>query len=553
MDYLAQLSNHSQNRYRWHTGVLWMSTIFSHHNSEVELGLVRNNRRQFLCGLVTVPFLGAAQLRGAIHRVQSTKLLTRIHVSGSIAQTTAFDSAYSAASGSTLFYTGFTRKDRSGLIFPSWDDPFVYDAGGKQFAFADPDLRADRFGVGPSESGEENLRLLNQLIRLASHEAAGSSERRSVLVPPASGAIALAGKIVMHSHVTLINQAHLRFEGPPSVGHFVQVTPPVPMRQPGRLRNVEITGGGIFDANHVGNTNAIAVGNRDNNDPDGLLDVWIHDVTAINAVHGGPHIADDEKLSDVVRGGGKGLTVQFGAKNVLIERVVARDCDIGLSIEGKHTRNGFVREVTVKRFEANHCSLMAAYLSGSYKAETYGTASQAVITDFAAINCADGNLFRTSNPVAAELGVITCSAASNIRFQGIVRNQGRREGNQITLIRGSHRDCQFELSVETPRIRDLVNAQPAPISKQSKSSSKDNRYLIDVFLSANKAFPLVGYLFREAEFQLGRFEAHVVVRGRSISKLPLPERIANSNGFDGRGLVQNMHDGQSYQLRSYAR
>lgn len=423
-------------------------------------------------------------------------------------------------------------------MFPEAQDFYVYDAEGRQHEYADQKFLARKFGINSEADASENVRRLNDLIEYASERSSSRNLKTCVEFLPEDGIINLAGKVVLRNNISLLIRNHLRYVGDDRNGHFIQVTPPVDFRGPGAIQNVEIGGGGIIDSNEILNTNGIAIGNRDNGNENGATNIWIHDITLCNSKHGSRNHKNDSELSNLGRGGGKGLTIQFGVKNVLAERVRAYQCDIGLSIEGKHTSNGYVRDVTIDRFDASYCRYSAAYLSGSYAAKTYGLASSANIRNFRARKCGLEKLYGSEHYVSEHVGVITCSSASNIYFHGILDGRSSDRFASMSAIRGSHRDCDFHLSVISGKIRSLVNSIPADMHGQSQSGSKENTYNIDInFYESNKT-PITESLFIESnQFGIGKSESNINIYSNASTAEYIRSRISGSASLKVSGRI----------------
>jgi len=288
---------------------------------------------------------------------------------------------------------------------------------------------------------------------LAASNIAGANNgmRVKVLIPP--GVYNCGGELTAQANTVIENQGHLKFTGGDAVGQFFSIR---------AVSNVEVYGG-VWDSNRQGNDNTIAVSFVN---PDQSVagpkcqNIFIHDVLIKNAAHGGSHIADPSNPADVGRGGGKGITVQFGAENVQINNVVLDNCDLGFSAEGKESDSAYVNCIQVNNMIVKNAKYMGLYLTSvPNTVSLYGTTTSLQLNNVELIDCGVGQTTETvPRDIAALFGAITCQ--SMVDAVGINIRVRSTTGKQ-TVMRGATRSCRFDVrAIIAGGLVDVVNTAP---------------------------------------------------------------------------------------------
>ena len=286
--------------------------------------------------------------------------------------------------------------------------------------------------------------------------------------------------------------AHIKFTGGNAVGHVCLIR---------SRENIEIFGG-TWDSNFQGNDNTFAIGAISADQTQlGVFsnNINIHDVTVKNARHGGAHIPDPNDPANIGRGGGKGLTVQIGGRNIKFTNSTIIDCDIGVSFEGiedfdgVYNANGAVNDILFADNELKNIRYMPFYLSGTpTTTQYYGFTTQARVENCTVRESAYGQTSETVPQNIADLfGVISCNGGSHYAINGltVVNSSGK-----TTLVRGSQRSCKFSniVAVIGGQLVDCINSTPYGGYAPKNGTSPYNSHQIDLEMLG--AVELSGYL-----------------------------------------------------------
>jgi hypothetical protein len=298
----------------------------------------------------------------------------------------------------------------------------------------------------------DDLAAIQAAVDAASALATSTGQRVKVLIPP--GVYRCNNALLAKSNTVVENQGHLRFHGGNNVGHFVAII---------AQHNIELYGG-VWDSNAQTNDNTIGIsfftnpqhtefGSRCEN-------IFIHDMVIKNSKHGGSHITDINDPDDVGRGGGKGITVQFGCKNVLVSDVVIENCDLGLSVEGKETNGGYCEDVVIQNVIIRNCKYMGLFLSSAIATPSlYGTTTSLSLSNIEIVDCGVGQTTEGSpQDIATLFGAITCQGMLGVQATNI---RVRSTTGKLTAFRGAMRHTDWDIQVFVAgEMIDFVNTAP---------------------------------------------------------------------------------------------
>lgn len=353
----------------------------------------------------------------------------------------------------TISFTAFTEDP-----VPVYENPTDEREGDESF-----DPRA--YGaVGDGTTTGVDADGINAAMAAAS-AAAPVGGRGLVIIP--LGIYLCDDELTFQANTKVINYGHLKFTGGDAIGGFAVIR---------AINNVEVTGG-LWDSNFQGNDNTIAISFVNPNQTvagPACENIWVHDLRIANARHGGSHIVDPDDPADVGRGGGKGITVQFGVKKCLISNVIVDDCDLGVSVEGKETDSGFVQDILFENVVVKGSKYMGLFLTSvPNTVSLYGQTTSVGFSNVQLVDCGVGQTTEgVPQDVADLFGAIT--------LQGMVAAKGditvRSTTGKQTVMRGALRHCDLKVNaIVGGELVDFVNTAPYAGHNPTLIASRYNR------------------------------------------------------------------------------
>ncbi len=318
-----------------------------------------------------------------------------------------------------------------------------------------------RFNIKGDGATDDEV-AINLLLAYASSISNGT-DRVQVIFPPA--VYVHAGILLVKSNTKILNLGHFKFTGGDAIGTSTGII---------AESNIEVTGG-IWDSNNQQNDNTIGISNAG-----GAVceTIWIHDLEVRNSKHGGSHIANITDPQFIGSGGGKGITVQFGCKSVLVNNIIVNNCELGVSVEGKESDSGEVNGIVLDNIIINDAKYIGLFLTGQFTTpETTGDTVYAILNNIHLVNCSSGLNDFDSSPVSDDFGVITGNSAVGIKATNI---QIRDESGRTESMRGSFRHCQFEITTDYFNGANVVNTAPYGGNLPGLASSLYNHIKVNV-------------------------------------------------------------------------
>lgn len=307
---------------------------------------------------------------------------------------------------------------------------------------------------------------------VAASAASAAGQRSTVIIP--IGVYLCDDELTFQPDIKVINYGHLKFTGGDAIGGFAVIR---------AVNNVEVTGG-LWDSNFQGNDNTIAVTfvNPDQSVAGPASEnIWVHDLRVANARHGGSHIVDPDDPADVGRGGGKGVTVQFGVKKCIVSNVIVDDCDLGVSVEGKEADSGYVQDILFDNVVVKGSKYMGLYLTSvPTTVSLYGQTTSVSFNNVQLVDCGVGQTTEAVPQDIADLfGAITC--------QGMVAAKGditvRSTTGKTTVMRGAMRHCDLKVNaIVGGELVDLVNTAPYDGYNPTLIASRYNRLNLNLII-----------------------------------------------------------------------
>lgn len=320
-----------------------------------------------------------------------------------------------------------------------------------------------RFGI-TGDGTTDDLAAINSLLAYASTLSTGT-DRVEVIFPPTGASYIHAGELLPKSNTRIFNLGHIKFTGGDAIGTATAIL---------AQSNIEVLGG-VWDSNNQQNDNTIGISN---NAGATCENIWIHALEVRNAKHGGSHLVDITDPAFIGGGGGKGITVQFGCKTILISDIVVNDCELGVSVQGKESDSGQVNGIVFNNIVINDAKYIGLFLTGQFStpAVTEDTCYVA-FNNVQLVNCSSGLNDFDSSPISDDFGVITCQSAVGVKGTNI---QVRNESGRIETLRGSMRHCQFDITTDYFNGANVVNTDPSAGQNPGIASSLYNHVKVNV-------------------------------------------------------------------------
>ncbi len=309
--------------------------------------------------------------------------------------------------------------------------------------------------------------------------------------------------ILVKQNSSIVNAGEIIHAAGPAVGGTVQV---------GRSQDNIAFSGGIINANYQGNDNCIAISGLDSNGGQ-AEGIWVSNVTVRHARHGGPNIPDVNAPGDVGRGGGKGFSVQAGPQRVFVSQILVEDCDIGFSVEGIVSNGGQTNDINISDVTVRGSRYMGALLAGYTQEPDSQTITSVNLNNIFFDECSVGQ--------AANFGVIQGATGVGIVGRNIrIRNT---EGDAVTPIRGTFRQCDFEVQADCYAVVDMIDLHNGGGYANSPTQSQNNRFVMTLKVRRSAT----GYVLNMAKDQVLR-----------RSRLDLSWLV-----YDGADLIDNLWPG----------
>lgn len=220
--------------------------------------------------------------------------------------------------------------------------------------------------------------------------------------------------------------------------------------------------GGVLDGNNVKGPNGIAVGHNlfySNKTGAYSYRTVISDVTIRNCRHntdvdpGG----DTPHNGGVGNGGGKGVTVQFGAPQCSVDNVRVHDCTIGITHESGTTLEREVPDLHVSNLIVKDCMIGAMFrgvYGGVDGADLGSDANSSMWSNVTFLNCGTANAPSGVDVTATDFGVIDAPRGTNVYMSNL---RIRNTTGIVTPFRGIFRNCHFQGEVDAPQIKYLLD------------------------------------------------------------------------------------------------
>lgn len=296
-----------------------------------------------------------------------------------------------------------------------------------------------------------------------------------------------------------------------------------------RVKDVTWSGGSI-DANFKGNANNIGVGGTSSSvpatpNPD-TENVRVSGVTVLNS-----RIATEFEASNnsLFSGGGKGVTIQFNTKNVIVRDIISIDCDIGISVEGttangRETPNLLVSDIVI--VDAHRTPLFIAgenpigYTSNGPGGPASVDLPGVVIDGVRVYGGCDqqvnvpGDAIRNNWEVC---GVVTSNYSNGVKITNFVARMSAR----CTLIRGGLANSRLELDLFADGVETVFDGREIPTLTRATFDTNNH---VSVWMQNKDPANSFGYIARgqASRFRNGVFEVKY-------------------RGFTGLGLVQDVN------------
>jgi hypothetical protein len=308
--------------------------------------------------------------------------------------------------------------------------------------------------------------------------------------------------ILVKQHSSIINAGEIIHAAGPAVGGTVQV---------GRSQDNIAFSGGIINANYQGNDNCIAISGLDSNGGQ-AEGIWVSNVTVRHARHGGPNIPDVNAPGDIGRGGGKGFSVQAGPQRVFVSQILVEDCDIGFSVEGIVSNGGQTNDINISDVTVRQSRYMGALLAGYTSEPDSQTITSVNLNNIFFDECSVGQ--------AVNFGVIHGATGVGIVGRNIrVRNI---DGAAVTPIRGTFRQCDFEVQADCYAVVDMIDLRNGGGYANSPTQSQNNRFVMTLKVR-NSATGYVLNMARDQVLRRSRLDlSWLVYDGADLTDNPWP-------------------------------
>lgn len=365
---------------------------------------------------------------------------------------------------------GVTVTMLGGVDAPLLEQIFDLSAGGKVVVKRNAEIYPEWWGaVGEDDEGVDDEAAVNAAWAAASAAYSALGVRQTVVM---HGVYPCHDALLPQSNTLIDNtRGHLKFYGGHDVGHFI-------LHQ--AVQNIEGFGG-ILDSNEQGNDNTLAFTYLDVEvwpqvpAAGGLCEnIYWHDLKIQGARYdpttgfgaGGP-VTDPQWMGT---GGGKGITVQNGCKNLRFRGITIDDCDVGFSVEsidvvaGYPDQPGHSREIFFSDMTVQNCRYMGSMFNSNIaQLEDYGSSMGVSMSNIRYVDCAVGQTLEdTPQDVADLFGVICCDGypMAGVTGKGItfVSTTGK-----TTVFRGPMRMCDFDFQLYIngdAELRTVVDAGP---------------------------------------------------------------------------------------------
>lgn len=258
--------------------------------------------------------------------------------------------------------------------------------------------------------------------------SASDNLRRFVLIPP--GKYLCSNFLLMKDHIYLINNGNLLFDsGATSPGTFVLFRSVI---------DCGIVGNGIVDCDNLENMNGIASSGLTSLGGESRR-ILISGQTIKNCDH--------KIANEVGNGGGKGISIQHGPREVIIDNCFIYDCDLGISVEGKSTDGGST-SVIINNVKIKDAEWTGIWIDGDY------TGIQ---------TAADNTEVRINNLVLEDCGkdvTVTDGYAPIIldaAFNVIGNIKVRNTSGVHDVVRGHGRFVNLEIDADVNDTRHVIN------------------------------------------------------------------------------------------------
>lgn len=426
---------------------------------------------------------------------------------------------------------GITVTLAGGVVNASMQQIFDTSAGGAVVVKNVAALHPQWWGALGSGASDDQPAL--QAMLDAATAAASPGQRVKSVIPP--GVYRCDDELFMRSNTVVENQGHLKFYGGDAVGEFMAFL---------GVQNVELYGG-VLDSNRQGNDNTLAIGRIDT-EADNCENIYIHDVLVLNAAHGGSHVVDIDDPSDVGVGGGKGITVQHGAIDVLISDVILDNCDLGFSVEGKQANGMYASGVTVNNMVVKNSKYMGLYLTSIPSTSSmYAQVSSLTLNNVEIVDCGTGQTTEETPQDCADLfGAIVCQSLHFVQGKNI-RVKCNETDEKLTVLRGAVRFADLDVQVFCAgELVDVINSEPYGGYNPSNSTSRYNNIRAQVIHDATFS----GYLINNhATYYAayGTYEFSVLdLNGGSPEAMP-PAQYVNNQQNTQLVTVTDLHSGKT--------
>jgi len=295
----------------------------------------------------------------------------------------------------------------------------------------------------------------------------------------------------------------LLFTGGNNIGGFILIL---------NEQYISVVGQGVIDANMQANDNPLAIGGNYESDDLAMhppvlatrptdtpvqpaANIFVQGITIRNARHLGG-------IEDIGVGGGKGITVQFGNQNIVIESVTIEDCDIGLSQEGDEQAPDSGNDHTSYGIIWSNVRVVRARYMGAYLATSAPEVEHIMGCRFSNVqffDCASG-LDDDENPICESFGIITLNGAAHVDGTAVVWNSSGR----VTVVRGGGRKNNLKVVANVDQLRDAIDMNPHGGHSPFGSPTRRSRYEIELYVHDGTG---IGYGVRGNAAQLAQGNA----------------------------------------------
>jgi hypothetical protein len=289
--------------------------------------------------------------------------------------------------------------------------------------------------VGPCASGA-----IQDMIDWATARATARQEKQLLLLP--AGFTLLADvQIDLEDYVSLQVEGNLIAANDDDEGGLVRIRSDV---------DVAVFGHGTLDANFIGNCNAIGASGRSDLGGAGYRLFIGGGLKICNVRHGGAHLAALlSSVSDIGRGGGKGVSLQSGPRRNIVDGLFIENADIGITYEGGTSNDAYTNGCLISNVVVQGSEWAGLLLWGEFSADPVaeGTVSE--------ISLSNVNLIDCGKPTTVTDGFAPiCSNAA----YGVVGNvRVRNSTGRHDVWRGTARFCDLKINADMYELRHWVN------------------------------------------------------------------------------------------------